>query len=130
MINGTIFPILSISRDEIKWDDYLYELTPVQKVGRLYFKRDDHFAPLGYGGINGSKLRQAIWLVKNYIDGGGSKTIYSGASVKSPQLPMTSAVATHFGLKSKHVIGATNQKQPLSMKMLRWQHGLVLNSIS
>ena len=60
----TIFNTLSLSRNDIKWEDYLFELTPVEKIGNIYFKREDKFAPLGAGGINGSKLRQCIWLTE------------------------------------------------------------------
>jgi hypothetical protein len=105
---NTIFDKLSIDRNEIKWEDYLYNLTPVEKIGNLYFKREDKFAPLGYGGINGSKLRQCIWLTKEYVEKGNNPIgVISGTSVKSPQLPMGSAIAMHFGLESIHVIGAT-----------------------
>ena len=63
----TIFNNISIDRSVVKWSDYMFNLTPVEKVGKTYFKREDKFAPLGYGGINGSKLRQCIWLVDEYV---------------------------------------------------------------
>lgn len=104
----TIFNTLSIDRNDIHWEDYLFELTPVEKVGDLYFKREDKFAPLGYGGINGSKLRQCIWLTSEYVKNNPNHIgVISGTSVKSPQLPMGSAIAEHYGLNSIHVIGAT-----------------------
>lgn len=97
---------LGISRDEIHWEDYLLRLTPVEESDGLLYKREDKFAPLGYGGINGSKLRQCIYLVNKYVQqegiGGG---LISGASIKSPQLSIGTAVATHYGLPSVHVIG-------------------------
>lgn len=76
--------------------------------GQTWFKRDDLFAPLGAGGINGAKLRQCIWLVHRAYEA-NIPGLVSGASVKSPQLMMTSAVAHHFGMKSHHVIGATKE---------------------
>lgn len=104
----TIFSNLSIDRKDIKWEDHLYDLTPVEQVDGVYFKREDKFAPLGYGGINGSKLRQCIWLTSEYVLHHKNPVgVISGTSVKSPQLPMGSAVAEHFGLDSVHVIGAT-----------------------
>jgi 1-aminocyclopropane-1-carboxylate deaminase/D-cysteine desulfhydrase-like pyridoxal-dependent ACC family enzyme len=118
---GTIFPKLSIDNKEIDWSDYLYSDTPVQNINGLWFKREDMFAPLGYGGINGSKLRQAIWLVNNFHK--GKNTLISGASIKSPQLPMGSAVAMHYGLKSHHIIGATNPVSAIkkeNVKMATW----------
>lgn len=111
----TIFDSLSIDRKDIKWEDHLYSLTPVEEVDGVYFKREDKFAPLGYGGINGSKLRQCIWLTSEYVKNGVNPVgVISGTSVKSPQLPMGSAVAEHFGLDSVHVIGAT--KPNIAMK--------------
>jgi 1-aminocyclopropane-1-carboxylate deaminase/D-cysteine desulfhydrase-like pyridoxal-dependent ACC family enzyme len=105
---NTIFDTLSIDRNEIKWEDYLFDLTPVEEVNGIFFKREDKFAPLGYGGINGSKLRQCIWLTEQYVKTAKNPIgVISGTSVKSPQLPMGSAVAEHFGLKSIHVIGST-----------------------
>ena len=107
-MNETIFDTISIDRSVIKWSDYMFHLTPVEKIGNTYFKREDKFAPLGYGGINGSKLRQCIWLVDEYVKTGKNPVgIISGTSVKSPQLPMGSAVAEHYNLNSIHVIGAT-----------------------
>ena len=91
-----------------RWASRLYELTPVETIDGLQFKREDKFAPLGYGCINGSKLRQLIWLVDGYAKKGGGRGLISGASVHSPQLSMGSAVATHYGLPSTHVLGATN----------------------
>lgn len=107
-MNDTIFDKISIDREVIQWEDYLLHMTPVEQHGGIFFKREDKFAPLGYGGINGSKLRQCIWLVNQYIEHSPNPVgIISGTSVKSPQLPMGSAVAEHFGLKSLHIIGAT-----------------------
>lgn len=94
------------------WHDLLSDVTPVQRKGDLLFKRDDLFAPLGPGGINGSKLRQCIWLLSR-AHTLGYPGLVSGASVRSPQLMMTTAVANHYGMKSHHVIGATG---PLTMR--------------
>ena len=105
--------IRNLGRAESHWEDTLFDITPVEEVGGLVFKREDKYAPLGEGCINGSKLRQLIWLVDRYKQGGGSQGLISGASVHSPQLSMGTAVANHFGLPSTHVIGATNPKASL-----------------
>lgn len=97
----------------MNWLDDIFTLTPVEQRGAMWFKRDDLFAPAGPGGINGSKLRQCIWLIARAAES-GAKGIVSGTSVKSPQLMMTSAVARQFGLASHHVIGAT--RFPAAMK--------------
>ena len=110
-MSNSIFPVLSLDRNKIHWEDYLFTPTPVEKIGDMYFKREDKFAPLGYGGVNGSKLRQCIWLIEEYVKNSPNPVgLVSGTSVKSPQLPIGSSVAEHFGLRSVHVIGATNQR--------------------
>ena len=97
-----------IGRKESQWEETIFDLSPVEEVEGIRFKREDKYAPLGYGSINGSKLRQLIWLVQQYRINGGNEGLISGASVKSPQLSMGTAVASHFGLPATHVIGATN----------------------
>lgn len=118
-MNYTIFDINSLSRNQVKWEDYLYKMTPVHVWDDLYLKREDTFAPLGYGGINGAKLRQCIWLTNEYVNSGGVDGVISGASVLSPQLPMGSAVAHHYNLKSLHVIGATRPEVCMKKDMVK-----------
>ncbi len=108
-MTGSIFPHAVLDRTAMRWDDYSNVLTPVT-VGEsgILYKREDYFAPLGYGGINGSKLRQLIHLVETRLgthpDTDG---IITGASVLSPQLSMSSLVAKHYGLPITIVLGAT-----------------------
>ena len=52
--------ITNLGRSETCWEETLYDLTPIDEVNGLRFKREDKYAPLGYGCINGSKLRQLI----------------------------------------------------------------------
>lgn len=114
-MSDSIFPVLSLDRSKIKWEDYLYTPTPIETVGGMNFKREDKFAPLGYGGVNGSKLRQCIWLIHEYTKNSPNPIgIISGTSVKSPQLPIGSSVATHYGLRSIHIIGATTQNSSIT----------------
>lgn len=103
---NTIFPTLSIDRSKIHWEDFLYAYTPVENHAGVFFKREDYFAPLGYNGINGSKLRQLIYVINRGVNHGAQKLI-SGASVKSPQLSMSTVVASHFGIPTELIIGAT-----------------------
>lgn len=105
-MNTSIFPVREVS----DWSEYLYHLTPVQKIGSLWFKREDTFAPFGYGGINGAKLRQLIYVVNEYKKSGGDKPLVSGTSVRSPQLPMAAAVAKHYNIPAVLIVGATNEK--------------------
>lgn len=101
----TIFPVTGFDREEVKWEEFLKELTPVEKVGDIYFKREDYFAPLGYGSINGSKLRQCIWLIDGFRKA-GVETVISGSVVGSPQHPFIASICKHYGLKSLIVTGA------------------------
>jgi hypothetical protein len=57
----SIFPVLALDRAQVQWEQHLGELTPWENRDGVWFKREDYFAPLGYGGPNGSKMRQLIW---------------------------------------------------------------------
>lgn len=83
------------------------ELTPVERVGELFFKREDKFSPAGFGSVNGSKARQCAFLVKRLYDQGCLK-IVTAASVLSPQHALCAAMGKHFGIPTLHVVGATN----------------------
>lgn len=41
-----------------------HDLTPVQEIAGMRFKRDDLFTPFGAGEVNGGKLRQCMMLVE------------------------------------------------------------------
>tara|TARA_R100000808_G_C2153219_1_gene163266 strand:- start:2868 stop:3827 length:960 start_codon:yes stop_codon:yes gene_type:complete len=99
---GTVFDRLSVDRDEIKWESYLSHLTPWHNKAGIWFKREDYFAPLGYGGPNGSKMRQLIWYVNRFK--AGKDYILTGASIQSPQLSMSAIVGYHYGMLSRQVV--------------------------
>lgn len=102
-----IFPSETIDRSVMRWEDYIYSLTPFEKHQGIWWKRDDYFAPLGYGGPNGSKLRQLLHLIDNYVKTGANKGVITGASILSPQLSMSSLVAKHYELPMVIVLGGT-----------------------
>lgn len=107
---NSVFDVFSLDRNKVHWEDYIYHLTPVEFVRNgdgkaCFFKREDYFAPLGFHGINGSKLRQAIYLFTT--EAAGKSKVINGTSVKSPQIPMASACARHFGKDITCVLGAT-----------------------
>lgn len=106
-MDNSIYPVLSLDRNVVRWEDYISELTPVQIVGELMFKREDFFAPLGLGSVNGSKCRQCLFLLQrlNEMDCEG---ICTGSSLLSPQHALVAAMARHFDMQSLHVVGATN----------------------
>jgi hypothetical protein len=96
-----IFKINSVDRRQVHWEDHLRDLTPIENIGGMWWKREDKFAPLGYGNINGSKLRQLIWLFSQKQYPG----VVSGAVTGSPQLPMVAACAKHWNISCVQVIG-------------------------
>lgn len=109
MTRGTIFPITALERSAVRWEEHLSALTPITAgdSGVLY-KREDHFAPLGYGGINGSKLRQLIHLLTRHLKRYPlTPGVVTGASVLSPQVSMSTLVARHYGMETIIVLGAT-----------------------
>jgi len=87
----------------VSWHDQLYDLTPVELRNGRWYKREDLFAPLGQESINGSKLRQLVWLVHR----ANPRGVVTGASVLSPQISMTALVAKHYGLPCIVVLGGT-----------------------
>lgn len=121
-MNGSIFDFLSIDRRVSRWEEKLYEMTPVQLIEdgdlKMHFKRGDFFAPLGYGGINGDKLRVAIWLMTEHLKNGGSPDIIHGTVVGSPQSPMATAVSRHFGGETITVLGATKPETAIKHDMV------------
>lgn len=97
----TIYKDLGFDKD---WASKMWELTPIElktdSEGRqMWFKREDYFAPLGYAGINGAKLRQAMYLAEKQVKGKDWDCILTGATSISPQLPMTCALAKYYGLE-------------------------------
>lgn len=101
-MKDTIFPELSLDRNIVRWEEHLGTLTPWELRGGVWFKREDYFAPLGYGGPNGSKMRQLIWYINRYRQ--GKSHILTGASVQSPQLSMSAIVGAHYGLPARQVV--------------------------
>lgn len=104
----SIFPQEAQGLRTTPWAEWLEELTPVEQRGGIWLKREDAFAPLGFGGINGSKLRGLVMMMKHRRK--DSVAVVTGASVRSPQHGMTAAVAAHLEMESLHVVGATKPR--------------------
>jgi 1-aminocyclopropane-1-carboxylate deaminase/D-cysteine desulfhydrase-like pyridoxal-dependent ACC family enzyme len=98
----TVFPSLTINHSQLAWESQLAKLTPWQNREGIWFKREDYFAPLGYGGPHGSKMRQLIWYMNRYR--GGKTHVLTGASIQSPQLSMSAIVGAHYGLRCRQVV--------------------------
>lgn len=87
--------------------DEIFDMTPVQQVGPWLLKREDLFRPFA-APVNGSKLRQLIILLgRAYRE--GYRSVVTGASVLSPQVPMTAIVAEHFGMECHVILGGTRE---------------------
>lgn len=109
----------SIDRAVVKWEDHILDLSPVEEVGGLWFKREDKFAPLGYGGINGSKLRVCIWLISEAYKA-GAKGIVHGAVTGSPQHPMVACIGSHYGLPVVDCIGTKKLDEHDTLEAAKW----------
>lgn len=122
-MNKSIFEYCGADRNKVRWEEHLYDLTPVELVEhegkKMYFKLEDCFAPCGYGGINGSKLRQAIYLMDEHLKAGGSPDVASASVIGSPQLFMGAMIAHHFGGKTWSVLGVTTPDKCLQHEMVR-----------
>lgn len=101
-MSKSIFPELSLDRSKVRWEEHLGTHTPWENHQGIWFKREDYFAPLGYSGPNGSKMRQLIWYMNKFR---GNKThIVTGASIQSPQLSMSAIVGAHYGLLCRQIV--------------------------
>ena len=85
------------------------ELTPVDSLAGIWFKRDDLFAPFGVGSVNGGKLRQGAFLLAQAKEEGFNRVI-TGCSLISPQGPMIAAAAKHFGMDCIVLYGGTKEE--------------------
>lgn len=92
-------------------------LTPVEKIGDFYFKREDKFSPMGYGNINGSKLRQCIYMIDRYGRQQGKSFVASGSVSGSPQHPFVTAVARYFGMGSLIVTAVIDRSKYRYLQM-------------
>lgn len=108
MSPGTVFP--DIAPADQDWSDQLELLTPVEQgESGLLYKREDYFAPLGYGGVNGAKLRQLVWLMAPMR----GWSVVTGCSVLSPQSSMTAIVGRHFDIPVTVILGATRYESAI-----------------
>lgn len=91
-----------------------FDLTPVEKIGGLFFKREDKFKPFPFSRVNGSKLRQCIMLLEKNKEQ-ARNGIITATSILSPQAVITSAVAKNIGVDCTIMYGGTTAKKILSM---------------
>jgi 1-aminocyclopropane-1-carboxylate deaminase/D-cysteine desulfhydrase-like pyridoxal-dependent ACC family enzyme len=77
----------------------LYDLTPVEKVGDIWFKRDDLFKPFLNSDVNGGKLRQALYIILKESQGKNIKGVITGCSILSPQAPIIGVICEKLNLR-------------------------------
>ena len=70
-------------------------VTPIEKHGKIYVKRDDLFMVCG---ANGAKARAAHSMIKKAIDK-GFKSFSTAGSRKSPQINIVAKICEHYGVK-------------------------------
>lgn len=83
-------------------------ITPVEKIGKYYFKREDLYIPFNFSTVNGSKLRQCQLLVEKNTK---FKGLVTGTSIKSPQAPIISAVGKSLSIPVKIMYGGTTKQR-------------------
>jgi len=114
-MSDTIFKIKSYDRNQVQWEKHLYDLTPVEKHDGIWFKREDYFAPLGYDSVNGSKLRQCIYLVNRWVKTKRISGVVSGSVVGSPQHPFIASICKHYGIGCLIATGSKNYLEHKNM---------------
>ena len=113
----SVFDVKSFDRSKVQWEQHLKTLTPVEQYGKVFYKREDKFAPLGFFSINGSKLRQCLWLVDGWVKKDNVRGIISGSVVGSPQHPFISSICKHYGIGCLIVTGSKNYLEHTNMKL-------------
>lgn len=93
-----------------------YDLTPIEQHKGILFKRDDLFTPYEINSVNGGKLRQCIFLLKEY---GTNKHIYTYSNLDSPQSPITATVCKNLQLPCTIYYGGTNNNSAMKHHMVR-----------
>lgn len=94
-----------------------FEITPVENIDGLWFKREDKFLPFGAKTVNGGKLRQCFSLINEIKD--KYQGVISFCSINSPQAPITAAVAKHFNLKCMIFYGGTTKQNLMKNEMAK-----------
>ena len=104
------------------------KLTPVEKYGIFFLKRDDKFQPFPDLPINGGKIRQSLLLfhdnyhiIKNHYN----NTVGTASSVHSPQGIIVTRSAKEFGFKTILGFSGTDREKSIKThKFLQLAHHL------
>lgn len=100
------------------FEESMKELTPVEKIGDIWMKREDKFIPFVYSSANGSKLRQLGYLVSKALENPPYiKTIVHGCVTGSPQSIFAAAIAKYYGLSCINVVGTMDLEKHKNLKL-------------
>lgn len=104
---------------------HINDLTPVDCIHGMYFKRDDLYKPFSDLPLSGGKVRQCISLIGNnqeYIQKECDGHVVTGTGMTSPQGIIVTKVAKAFGFRTTIFVGHTNpngiRKNNLMMNIL------------
>ena len=89
------------------WD----ELTPVQKIGNIFVKRDDMFE---FAGMKGGKVRTCHYIISN----SKSEGVITAGAKDSPQVNIVANVAKSLGKKCRVHVPA-NKEDSIQVKNAR-----------
>lgn len=118
-MNATTAPVRADRRGAIVDPD---ALTPVERHGHYWFKRDDRYLPYADLDISGGKVRQAQTLLRDRLDtikGPYRGLVLTATSVHSPQGLIIARVAQEVGLRCRLFVGATTEAGALRHRMMR-----------
>ena len=93
------------------------ELTPVEKHGYMWYKRDDYFQPFDDFKVCGGKVRQCMSLMKEnqkYIEDECGGVVATASSVHSPQAVIVARIAKEYGYECIIGIGNTTVQKAVS----------------
>lgn len=110
-----------------------HDITPVQEIAGMYFKRDDLFTPFGAGEVNGGKLRQCMLLLEAALERQPGLTgVITYCSLHSPQAPITAATARYFKIPCVVAYGGASKMSVAtgSMPRLAMSYGATVKVIA
>lgn len=97
-------------------------LTPVERHGSYWFKRDDRYLPFPDLDVNGGKVRQAQVLMRARlatIKGPYHGEVITATSVHSPQGLIIARVARSLDVRCRLFVGATTVDGAMRHRMMR-----------
>ncbi len=75
----------------------IFDLTPLEEMDGVWYKRDDLYCPFGPDVLNGGKLRQGVFLLSLVAEKGYNR-IVTGCSILSAQAPVAAATARYWNM--------------------------------